>query len=128
LAQNYQLPIFIHLYSKKETFKLAEFVKSNQDIVFIIGHLMGIEIFKNYKQYLKNVYFDTSGGYVIKKEHLRYAITLFGSDHIIFGSDMPFERIGDQINKINSIDLSAIERENIFRKNALKVLRLDIGK
>jgi predicted TIM-barrel fold metal-dependent hydrolase len=123
-ARKYNLPVFIHLYSKKEATKLAVFITKNQDITFIIAHLLGMKIFSNYIEHLKNVYFDTSGGYVIKKEHIQFAIETFGINHIIFGTDMPFEKIEDQTVKIENLNLSEIEKDKIFRLNAMKILKL----
>lgn len=34
-----KLPIFIHLYSKKEALKLLRFIRGNKNAVLIIGHL-----------------------------------------------------------------------------------------
>jgi DhnA family fructose-bisphosphate aldolase class Ia len=46
-CREYKLPVFIHLYSKKDALKLSRFAAANQDVIFIVGHLLGLDIFKN---------------------------------------------------------------------------------
>jgi predicted TIM-barrel fold metal-dependent hydrolase len=45
VAQAHKLPVFIHLYSKKETWKLLRYAKKNPDATFIVAHMLGLDIF-----------------------------------------------------------------------------------
>ena len=125
IAESYKLPIFIHLYSKKETWRLLQYIKSNQDAVFIIGHMAGLDIFKTDTSFLKNVFFDTSGSERIQGKDILKAINSFGYEHVVFGTDTPFTSIGDQIDKIDQLDLSDNIKEHIFRLNIRNILSLD---
>ncbi|HME55215.1 MAG TPA: TatD family hydrolase [Candidatus Lokiarchaeia archaeon] len=122
IAKRHALPVFIHLYSKKETRKLLEFIGENQDVIFIIGHMLGLDIFKEKQNELPNIYFDTSGSRRVRGKDIQDAITLFGHDHVVFGSDTPYARIEDQIAKINGLNLPDDVKEHIFRLNILNVL------
>jgi predicted TIM-barrel fold metal-dependent hydrolase len=125
VARAYNLPIFIHLYSKKETWKLLQFALSNRDVIIVIAHMLGLDIFKERANDLPNVYFDTSGSERVRGKDILEAIQLFGHEHIVFGSDTPYARIGDQIEKVERLNLSSDVKEHIFRLNIRRLLSLD---
>jgi len=124
VARSKGLPIFIHLYSGSETGKLAKFIEAHQDVVFIIAHLLGLDLLKERRGRLKNVFFDTSGSHRIRGRDILEAIRLFGYDHVIFGSDTPYARIGDQIDKIQRLGLADNVMEHIFGINLKNLLSL----
>jgi len=124
VARLYKLPIFIHLYSKKETWRLVQYIKNNQDVVFIIAHMAGLDIFKSDKNFLRNVFFDTSGSERVQGEDILKAINSFGYEHVVFGSDTPFTKMDDQINKIDQLNLSDNVKEHIFKLNISNILSL----
>jgi predicted TIM-barrel fold metal-dependent hydrolase len=117
VARAHKLPIFIHLYSKKETWKLLQHAKKNHGVRFIIAHMLGLDIFKDERKNLPNVYFDTSGSERVREKDIHEGIELFGYDHVIFGTDTPYARIGDQIDKIKRLKLSDDVMEHIFKLN-----------
>ena len=122
VARAYKLPVFIHLYSKGETMKLLRFIGSNQDVTFIVAHMLGLGIFKEKRHELPNVYFDTSGSERVRGEDILEAINLFGYEHVVFGSDTPYARIGDQINKIEQLKLTDTVKEHIFKLNIENIM------
>jgi predicted TIM-barrel fold metal-dependent hydrolase len=126
VARAYKLPIFIHLYSKRETWKLLRFITNNRDEVFILGHMLGLNILKEHRNELPNVYFDTSGSERVRGQDILEAIDYFGPDHVVFGSDTPYARIGDQIEKIERIKLAENAKEQIFSLNIRHILSLNI--
>ncbi len=124
VARSYRLPIFIHLYSRKETWRLLQFIVGDRNAIFIIAHMLGLDIFKEHANDLPNVYFDTSGSERVRGGDILEAINLFGCDHIVFGSDMPYARIGDQIDKIYRLGLPDNMMEQIFSLNLKNLLSL----
>lgn len=44
-AEEKEMPIFIHLCSKKDAVAMVEFVKCHKRVNFIIAHLIGLEVF-----------------------------------------------------------------------------------
>jgi predicted TIM-barrel fold metal-dependent hydrolase len=120
----HKLPVFIHLYSKKESWKLLEYAKNNPAVTFIVAHMLGLDIFKEERKCLSNVYFDTSGSERVRGRDILQAIQLFGEDHVVFGSDTPYARIEDQIDKIDHLELSDRVKERIFEINIRSVLSL----
>lgn len=124
VARAHRLPVFIHLYSKKETWKLLHYAGKNRDAIFIVAHMLGLGIFKERHDDLTNVYFDTSGSERVRGEDILEAIHLFGPDHVVFGSDTPYARIGDQIEKIERLNLPEDVKDHIFRLNISGILAL----
>lgn len=125
IASSNKLPVFIHLYSKKEVLKLLRFIRENQNAVFIIGHLTGTDLFKESGVNLKNVYFDTSSSKRIHSSDIQQAIQAFGYEHIVFGTDTPYAGIDEQIDRIEQLGLPDNIKEHIYRLNARNILALD---
>jgi predicted TIM-barrel fold metal-dependent hydrolase len=124
IARAHQLPIFIHLYSKNETQKLLRFIGDHQDVTFMIAHMLGLGIFEEKCNRLPNVYFDTSGSERVRERDILEAIHFFGEEHVVFGSDTPYARVEDQIQKIERLKLSDRAKEAIFKSNIERVLSL----
>ncbi|GFZ29608.1 hypothetical protein CSC2_01340 [Clostridium zeae] len=125
IASFNKLPIFIHLYSKKEVLKLVHFIRGNPNAVFIIGHMTGTDIFSESGVNLKNVYFDTSSSKRIQSSDIKQAIDIFGYEHIVFGTDTPYASIDEQIERIEQLKLSDNIKEHIYSLNAKRILALD---
>lgn len=125
-AEEKRLPIFIHLWSNKEASKLVELVKRHSGTDFILLHLLGLEVFSKYAHELKNIYFDISPYSYISEERLRQAVDTFSADHVVFGSDTPFD--GDSLSKVmervKKLDLSDNEKGQILGENMAKILQL----
>lgn len=124
IASSNQLPVFIHLYSKKEVLKLLRFISENQNAVFIIGHLIGTDLFSESGVNLKNVYFDTSSSNRIQGSDIKQAIDAFGYEHIVFGTDTPYASIDEQINRIERLNLPDSIKEHIYSLNAKRILSI----
>jgi predicted TIM-barrel fold metal-dependent hydrolase len=126
IALSHKLPVFIHLYSKKEVLKLLRFIKENPNAVLIIGHLTGTDLFSESGVDLKNVYFDTSSSKRIQGSDIKRAIDAFGYEHIVFGTDTPYAGIDEQIDRIEQLNLSDHIKEHIYSLNAKKILSIDL--
>ena len=76
--------------------------------------------------YLKKFYVDTL---VFSVEQLDYLIKVFGADHVVLGTDYPFD-MGeyDPVEHVYQIDgLTEADREKICTSNAAKLLKIDPG-
>ncbi|MNB80873.1 Amidohydrolase [compost metagenome] len=125
IATSNQLPIFIHVYSKKEVLKLLRFIRENPNAVFIIGHLTGTDLFSESGVNLENIYFDTSSSKRIQGDDIKRAIDTFGYEHIVFGTDTPYASIDEQIDRIERLNMSDNIKEHIYSLNARNILALD---
>jgi predicted TIM-barrel fold metal-dependent hydrolase len=124
IARYLKLPIFIHLYSQGEARKLLQFSLRNRQVVFIIGHMLGLGIFKEKRAELPNLYFDTSGSERVRSADILNAVQNFGDDHVVFGTDNPYAGIEEQIHKIDALPLPDRVKEQIFRANTRNLLAL----
>jgi uncharacterized protein len=62
---------------------------------------------------------------------LRCAYDFFGTSHMLFASDMPFDPvqrtfIRDTIADVEALDISAAERRRIYEGNARELLRVPV--
>jgi aminocarboxymuconate-semialdehyde decarboxylase len=74
--------------------------------------------------YFKRFYYDTVCRNV---PALRMALSMFGTDHIVFGTDIPFrEDIDLQLKDLVDLSLSEAEREAIDCGNAARLLGIDL--
>ena len=59
---------------------------------------------------------------------IEQAVKVFGSDHVLFGTDYPAaQSIEEQITIVQQLDLSPTEMEQIFGKNSNELLHLDVA-
>jgi predicted TIM-barrel fold metal-dependent hydrolase len=121
-----QLPLFIHLWSKKESRKLVVLANSYPETDFILLHLIGVEIVAKYAQNLTNIYYEISPYSYISEKRIKYAVETLGADHIIFGSDTPFDRdaLRSNMERLENMDLSDVQKEQILGENIAKILNL----
>lgn len=124
IACSNRLPIFIHLYSRRDVLKLIRFIKENQNAVFIIGHLIGMDLFSKSGVNLENICFDTSSSNRIQGSDIKQAIDTFGYEHIVFGTDTPYAGIDEQINRIERLNLPDSTKEYIYSLNAKRILSI----
>lgn len=122
LASSHQLPVFIHLYSKREVQKMCRFIRENPNAVFIIGHLAGAKLFAESGVNLANVFFDTSSSGRIQSSDIQWAIDTFGYEQIVFGTDTPYTSIDAQIDRIGRLNLPDRIKEHVFSLNAKRIL------
>jgi aminocarboxymuconate-semialdehyde decarboxylase len=74
--------------------------------------------------YFKRFYYDTVCRNV---PALRMALSMFGADHILFGTDIPFrEDIDLQLQDLEDLQLSGPEREAIDYGNAARLLGIKL--
>lgn len=125
-ARENNLPIFVHSYSKKDVHELIEYVSKNPTTKIIVGHLFGLEQFIDSGLEYSNVYFEISTPQLISKRRLTMAINHFGANKILFGSDVPYGKNNQKLNidRIRSLEISEVEKENIFGKNIKEILNL----
>jgi aminocarboxymuconate-semialdehyde decarboxylase len=75
--------------------------------------------------YFRLLYFDTITHY---QPALEYLISTVGSDHVLLGSDSPFDMADpDPVGTVNRLEsISSGEKEKIMRGNAAKLLGLNV--
>lgn len=77
----------------------------------------------DFSYYFKNnIYVTTSGN--MSPEAFRCTREVLGIDRIMFASDHPFEDAGEMAEFTDALPLSGGDRELLYRKNALALLRM----
>jgi aminocarboxymuconate-semialdehyde decarboxylase len=72
--------------------------------------------------YLRKMYFDTI---VFEEGQLEYLVKTYGSDHILMGTDYPFDMgMYEPIEFVSGAKLTAADRQAILGGNAAKLLKL----
>ena len=95
----------------------------------IVGaHLGGLLMWDDVEEYLvgrRNVYFDTAfiKGYIEPEQATR--IIKAHEKNILFGSDCPWDSSANQADFIRSLNLTTEEKEDVFYKNALRLLQIE---
>jgi len=100
------------------------------DTVFVAAHFGGYNTWDRVESELvprDNLYLDTSMTDTIAKlspDTAKKIISHHGTEHILLGSDLPWERQETSIAKIRSYGLSARDTELILGENAKRLLKL----
>lgn len=104
--------------------------KACPDTKFVAAHFGGYNMWDEFADVLEaheNLWLDTSmtrTRNLINDDTARKLICKMGIDHILFGSDSPWEKQCDSIRGIKGLGLSAEDTEKIFCGNAIKLLGL----
>lgn len=91
----------------------------------VMAHFGGWNQWDLVEEYLvgRNVYFDTSSSFdKLSKEQAERIIKKHGSDKVVFATDSPWGSHTEDIEMINSLDLTKSEFEDIFHGTAEKLL------
>jgi uncharacterized protein len=118
------IPVFIHLYSKKEVLDFIS-VSAEYKTPFIVGHLIGLELFVQHKSKISdNIYFDISCPALVSVDRIQMAIKEFGSGRIIMGSDAPYGKNNTEeiVSRIMSLGLPDNDCEMILGNNLHSIL------
>ncbi|MBQ3054392.1 MAG: amidohydrolase family protein [Clostridia bacterium] len=80
----------------------------------VLKHLAGLPI-----------YFDTSFSHgIVAKPMIQRIVEKHGTDKLLFGSDSPWHRPCEDKLLIESLDLSDSDKERIYYKNAVELLKI----
>ncbi len=107
--------------------QFAKIAKEMRGGTIVAAHLGGQSQWDDVEKYIvgTDIYIDTSMGtnYYSAEQFMRI-VKNHGADKVLFGSDSPWSRAGEEIEAINNMPLSCEEKERIFYKNAKRILNL----
>jgi len=125
-ATQNDMPLFIHLLSDKEVYKLIEYKKTHPKLKLIVAHLFGLELFIKSGFKDENMYYDISTYQVTSDKRVLRAIDYLGAEKIIMGSDTPYgkDNLRNNIDRIKKLDISTEEKDLILGENIRKLLKI----
>ena len=126
-TENHDLPLFIHLYSDRDVYKLIKYKKDHPNLKLIVAHLFGLEIFIENDMSDDNLYFDISPLQLISEKRLKMAIKYVGVSRIIMGTDTPYgakDNLKRSISRIRNLDLTKDDKDLILGLNMKELLKL----
>ena len=107
--------------------QFAEVSKQMRGGIMVAAHLGGQRQWNEVEEYLvgTDMYMDTSMGmnYYPHDQFVRI-VKNHGADKILFGSDSPWSRAGEEIEALNSLSLTQEEKDLILHKNAKRILKI----
>ncbi|MBM3310646.1 MAG: hypothetical protein FJY80_03970 [Candidatus Aminicenantes bacterium] len=124
------LPVFIHLYSKKDAVALVKLITAHPGTTFVVAHLLGLDVFIHAGRPAPgNVYFDTSPPNLVPLWHVRRAVEHFGPERVLLGSDTPYGKnnLRSAVARVRGLDLPEADERLILGENARRVYRLDVS-
>lgn len=98
------------------------------DAPVIAAHWGGVGCGKEVVKHLcgKDIWFDLSFGYGrMPKSFAQEIADKHTPDRLLFGSDMPWHRPAWEKRLIETLDLSTEDKEKIYYKNAMKLLKIE---
>lgn len=111
----------------------ADFAAIHEDfpeLTMILAHLGGMYRWEQVERYLAGkdgkIYFDISfiAG-EIGMSILSRIIDKHGADRILLASDCPWDNPANEIKMIKSLNISTADKEKIFYKNAVNLLKIE---
>jgi predicted TIM-barrel fold metal-dependent hydrolase len=96
-------------------------------LTLVLAHMGGYRMWDDVERYLvgRNVYFDLAYCNEMDNVQLKRMIEDHGSDKVLFATDFPLERAKVIKDKVEALGLSEKDKENIYFRNAGKLLKLD---
>jgi predicted TIM-barrel fold metal-dependent hydrolase len=109
--------------------RLLRIIETFPKLTCIFAHMGGEDYWDEVEELLcgKNCYIDTSYccAETMEVSQMERMIKKHGSGRVLFGSDFPWKDPVVIINKLQSLKLTESEFDDIFYKNALKLLESD---
>lgn len=118
------LPIFIHLYAKRDAIDLLKVVAAHPETTFVIGHLLGLEVFAAAdRSLLRSVHFDISPPNLCPLRLVKRALKMFGAEKLLLGSDTPYgkDNLKMSIDRVRGLDITDGEKALILGGNARRI-------
>lgn len=123
-AKMQNIPVFIHLVSRKQVEIFAEIANQYSDTYFIIAHMIGADYLSE-KIKKDNVYWDLSAPQLYSIRILKKILNKYGAKKLLLGSDTPYGKnnIESVIKRLNKLGISKDDMEAISYKNIVKLMR-----
>lgn len=119
-----RLPIFIHLYAKRDAVGLLNLAAAHPGTIFVIAHLLGLEVFAAAdRTRLDNIYYDISPPNLNPLRLVERALGIFGAKRLLLGSDTPYgkDNLRMSLERVNGLLIPTDEKALILGGNARRI-------
>jgi predicted TIM-barrel fold metal-dependent hydrolase len=127
-----KLPVLIHMGDEVKTSsrpeRLSKVIRMFPNLTVIAAHLGGYQMWGESVRYLvgKNLYFDTSSTlFRLDGQKAADIIRAHGVEKVLFGTDYPMWVHEEEVDRLDSLELTQSEKRLILCGNAQKLFRLD---
>jgi predicted TIM-barrel fold metal-dependent hydrolase len=123
-----KIPVFIHLFSRRDALDLIKLIAAHPGTTFVIAHVMGLGAFSAAadRDALRNVHFDTSPPNLTPLGLIEKALRIFGAGRLLLGSDTPYGKnnLAAAIARVRGLNISEEEKSLILGGNARRIYSL----
>ncbi len=126
-ATERKLPVFIHLYAKRDALGLVELAAAHPGTDFVVAHLLGFEVFARAdRRRIGNIHFDISPPNLCPIALVERALREFGAGRLLLGSDAPYgkDNLEKAVARVRDLDLAEDEKGMILGGNARRLYGL----
>jgi predicted TIM-barrel fold metal-dependent hydrolase len=121
------LPVFIHLYSKRDALGLLRLAAAHPETSFVVAHLLGLEVFAEAgRDAPANISFDISPPSMTPRRLIMRAFRVFGGARLLMGSDTPYgkDNLREALALVRGLRIPEADRRLILGENTRRVYRL----
>jgi hypothetical protein len=126
-AAERKLPVFIHLFARRDAVGLVDLAAAHPETAFVVAHLLGFETFARAdRRRIANIHFDISPPNLCPIGLVRRALKEFGAERLLLGSDTPYgkDNLERAVARVRGLDLTDGEKEMILGGNARRLYGL----
>ncbi len=134
MCEDRGLPIYVHTgdyrYDRSNPNRTVNVLKAFPKLKFIGPHFGGWSVWKDAYRMLPdypNIMVDTSSSfYALKRDFARDMIRAFGSERVMFGTDFPMWPQRDELEFLDSLELTDDEYEDIGWRTCAKLFDISL--
>jgi hypothetical protein len=118
------LPVFIHLYARRDAAGVINLAAAHPQTAFIIGHLLGFGVFAAAdRRRMDNIYFDISPPGLCPLALVKRALGVFGPEKLLLGSDTPYgkDNLKRAVARVRGLPLPDADKALILGGNARRL-------
>ena len=124
-----RLPVLVHCGDHRYDFsnpnRMAPILSIFTELTVVGAHFGGWSVWEDAENMLTeypNFYVDTSSSlYAMSPDRARTLLRKYGARRVLFGTDYPMWRIGDELSRIEALGLTEEEKQAVFYGHAARL-------